>query len=44
MARGITAAQFVHANMPLGTTFEAPALSYRTLSTWSPMSAHSLAA
>ncbi|MGA2894429.1 MAG: c-type cytochrome [Xanthobacteraceae bacterium] len=27
MARGITAAQFVHANMPLGTTFEAPALS-----------------
>jgi thiosulfate dehydrogenase len=27
MARGITAAQFVHANMPLGTTFEAPVLS-----------------
>lgn len=27
MARVITAAQFVHANMPLGTTFEAPALS-----------------
>ena len=27
MARGITAAQFVHADMPLGTTFEAPALS-----------------
>jgi thiosulfate dehydrogenase len=27
MDRGITAAQFVHANMPFGTTFEAPALS-----------------
>ena len=27
MARGITAAQFVHANMPLGTTYEAPVLS-----------------
>src|ERR1700722_399523 len=27
MARGITAAQFVHANMPFGTTFEAPVLS-----------------
>ena len=27
MARGITAAQFVHANMPFGTTSEAPALS-----------------
>jgi thiosulfate dehydrogenase len=27
MARAITAAQFVHANMPLGTTFEAPVLS-----------------
>jgi len=27
MARGITGAQFVHANMPLGTTFEAPSLS-----------------
>lgn len=27
MARAITAAQFVHANMPLGTSFEAPELS-----------------
>ncbi len=27
MARAITAAQFVHANMPYGTTFETPALS-----------------
>jgi thiosulfate dehydrogenase len=27
MARGISAAQFVHANMPFGTTFEAPVLS-----------------
>ena len=27
MARAITAARFVHANMPFGTTFEAPALS-----------------
>ena len=27
MARGITAAQFVHANMPFGTTFQAPLLS-----------------
>jgi thiosulfate dehydrogenase len=27
MARTITAARFVHANMPLGTTFQAPALS-----------------
>jgi thiosulfate dehydrogenase len=27
MARGITAAQFVHANMPFGTTFESPVLS-----------------
>jgi thiosulfate dehydrogenase len=27
MARGITAAQFMHANMPFGTTFEAPVLS-----------------
>jgi thiosulfate dehydrogenase len=27
MSRGITAAQFVHANMPFGTTFEAPVLS-----------------
>jgi thiosulfate dehydrogenase len=27
MARAITAAQFVHANMPLGTSFEAPVLS-----------------
>jgi len=27
MARGITAAQFVHANMPFGTTSEAPALA-----------------
>jgi thiosulfate dehydrogenase len=27
MARAITAAQFVHANMPFGATFEAPALS-----------------
>jgi thiosulfate dehydrogenase len=27
MARVITAAQFVHANMPFGTTFEAPVLS-----------------
>ena len=27
MARAITAAQFVHANMPLGTTYEAPVLS-----------------
>jgi thiosulfate dehydrogenase len=27
MARAITAAQFVHANMPFGTTFESPALS-----------------
>ena len=27
MARAITAARFVHANMPLGTTFEAPVLS-----------------
>jgi thiosulfate dehydrogenase len=27
MARGISAAQFVHANMPLGTTWEAPVLS-----------------
>ena len=27
MARGITAAQFVHANMPFGTTFETPSLS-----------------
>jgi thiosulfate dehydrogenase len=27
MARAITAAQFIHANMPLGTTFAAPALS-----------------
>jgi thiosulfate dehydrogenase len=27
MARGITAAQFVHANMPFGTTFETPKLS-----------------
>jgi thiosulfate dehydrogenase len=27
MARGITAAQFVHANMPFGTTYETPALS-----------------
>ncbi|TCZ52774.1 c-type cytochrome [Roseicella aquatilis] len=27
MARTITAARFVHANMPLGTTFEAPVLS-----------------
>jgi thiosulfate dehydrogenase len=27
MARGITAAQFVHANMPFGTTFEKPLLS-----------------
>jgi thiosulfate dehydrogenase len=27
MARGITAAQFVHANMPFGTTYEAPLLS-----------------
>jgi thiosulfate dehydrogenase len=27
MARAITAAQFVHANMPFGTTFEAPVLS-----------------
>jgi len=27
MARGITAAQFVHANMPFGTTSEAPVLS-----------------
>ena len=26
MARTITAARFVHANMPLGTTFEAPAI------------------
>jgi thiosulfate dehydrogenase len=26
MARAITAAQFVHANMPLGTSFEAPVL------------------
>jgi thiosulfate dehydrogenase len=29
MARAITAAQFVHANMPIGTTFQAPALSTR---------------
>ena len=27
MARAITAAQFVHANMPFGTTFDAPLLS-----------------
>ena len=27
MDRGITAAQFVHANMPFGTTFDAPVLS-----------------
>ena len=27
MARGITAAQFAHANMPFGTTYEAPLLS-----------------
>jgi thiosulfate dehydrogenase len=27
MARGITAARFVHANMPFGTTWEAPVLS-----------------
>jgi thiosulfate dehydrogenase len=27
MARGITAAQFVHANMPFGTTYESPTLS-----------------
>jgi thiosulfate dehydrogenase len=27
MARAITGAQFVHANMPYGTTFEAPTLS-----------------
>jgi thiosulfate dehydrogenase len=27
MARAITAAQFVHANMPFGTTYETPALS-----------------
>jgi thiosulfate dehydrogenase len=27
MARGITAAQFVHANMPFGTTYESPMLS-----------------
>lgn len=27
MARSITAARFVHANMPLGTTWQAPALS-----------------
>jgi thiosulfate dehydrogenase len=27
MARGITAAQFVHANMPFGTTFQTPSLS-----------------
>lgn len=27
MARGITAARFVHANMPYGTTFESPVLS-----------------
>jgi thiosulfate dehydrogenase len=27
MARGITAAQFAHANMPFGTTFDAPVLS-----------------
>jgi thiosulfate dehydrogenase len=27
MARGITAAQFVHSNMPFGTTYEAPVLS-----------------
>src|ERR1700733_11070714 len=27
MARAITAAQFVHANMPFGTTFAAPVLS-----------------
>jgi thiosulfate dehydrogenase len=27
MARAITAAQFVHANMPFGTTFDAPVLS-----------------
>lgn len=27
MARAITAARFVHANMPLGTTYQAPALS-----------------
>ncbi|SDB74678.1 c-type cytochrome [Belnapia rosea] len=27
MARTITAARFVHANMPLGTTFEAPAIA-----------------
>ena len=27
MARVITAAQFVHANMPFGTTFERPAIS-----------------
>jgi thiosulfate dehydrogenase len=27
MARGISAAQFVHANMPYGTTFEQPVLS-----------------
>jgi thiosulfate dehydrogenase len=27
MARAITAAQFVHANMPFGTTFQSPALS-----------------
>jgi thiosulfate dehydrogenase len=27
MARGITAAQFVHANMPFGATFESPVLS-----------------
>jgi len=29
MARAITAAQFVHANMPFGTTYEAPVLSAR---------------
>jgi thiosulfate dehydrogenase len=29
MARAITAAQFVHANMPFGTTFEAPVLPVR---------------
>jgi thiosulfate dehydrogenase len=27
MARGITAARFVHANMPFGTTWDAPVLS-----------------
>jgi thiosulfate dehydrogenase len=27
MARGITAAQFVHANMPFGTTWQAPTIS-----------------